>query len=119
MKTKHRSLQLELRFLLLTLTPGAWPAHAAPGDVDLLFDASPGVNGTVRAIAGQTDGKLLVGGAFGSSLLGGKSRDQQPNTTSLSEPGHTSTPVLRSRSFEPKSPGMMMTGVLSVTSLTR
>jgi predicted metalloprotease len=37
-------------------------------------------------------GTLLVGGVFGSNLLGGKSSDQQPNTTSLSEKCGTANP---------------------------
>ena len=34
-----------------------------PGDVDLSFDGS-GVNGTVSALAGQPDGKVIIGGDF-------------------------------------------------------
>ena len=37
---------------------------AAPGDVDLSFDAGSTVNGAVNAMALQADGKVLIGGDF-------------------------------------------------------
>ena len=39
-------------------------SSAAPGDVDLSFDAGSGVNGTVTALAVQPDGKVIIGGSF-------------------------------------------------------
>ena len=36
----------------------------APGDVDLSFDPGSSVNGSVNAIAFQSDGKVLIGGEF-------------------------------------------------------
>jgi uncharacterized delta-60 repeat protein len=50
----------------LLLQPGAFPfhSHAAPGDVDLSFDPGSGVNGTVRIVALQPDGKVIIGGEF-------------------------------------------------------
>ena len=38
--------------------------HAAPGDVDLTFDAGSRVNGTVYSVATQADGKVIIGGSF-------------------------------------------------------
>ena len=44
------------------------------GTLDTVFD--PNANGAVRAIALQTDGKILVGGAFsGASSIGGQTRN--------------------------------------------
>lgn len=39
-------------------------SFAAPGDVDLSFDPGSGINGEVKAMALQSDGKLIVGGRF-------------------------------------------------------
>jgi hypothetical protein len=44
-------------FLLIgTLSNCVW---AAPGDLDLSFDTSSGINGAVRAVVVQSDGKLI------------------------------------------------------------
>ena len=50
----------------IVLHVAALPSHTrgAAGDVELSFDAGPGVNGTVRSVAIQPDGKLIIGGAF-------------------------------------------------------
>src|SRR6266404_6213136 len=40
------------------------PRIARSGDLDLSFDPGAGVDGTVRAIAVQTDGKIVIGGGF-------------------------------------------------------
>ncbi len=50
--------------LVLNLAVLVLHSHAAPGDVDLSFDPGSGVNGSIRAIAVQTDGKLVIGGGF-------------------------------------------------------
>lgn len=39
-------------------------AGAAAGDVDLSFDPGSGVNGNVRTVAMQPDGKVIIGGQF-------------------------------------------------------
>src|SRR5689334_20158732 len=39
-------------------------ARAAAGDVDLSFDPGSGINGEVRAIVLQPDGKVIIGGEF-------------------------------------------------------
>jgi uncharacterized delta-60 repeat protein len=39
-------------------------ASAAPGDLDVSFDPGSGVNGEVKAMALQPDGKLIIGGTF-------------------------------------------------------
>ena len=49
-------------------------ALAAPGDVDLSFDAGSAVDGTVRALAVQPDGKVLIGGGF--TTVWGASRNR-------------------------------------------
>ena len=50
--------------LLLLIGALSTVSLAAPGDVDLSFDAGSGVNGGVTAIALQPDGKLIIGGGF-------------------------------------------------------
>ena len=52
-----------LSLLLLIGTLGN-NSSAAPGDVDLSLDPGSGVNGGVKAMALQPDGKLIVGGSF-------------------------------------------------------
>jgi uncharacterized delta-60 repeat protein len=39
-------------------------SSAAPGEVDLSFDTGSGVNGGVKAMAIQPDGRLIIGGEF-------------------------------------------------------
>src|ERR1041385_3798044 len=39
-------------------------SFAAAGDLDLSFDTGSGINGAVGAVAVQSDGKFLIGGAF-------------------------------------------------------
>ena len=39
-------------------------SYGAPGDVDLSFDPGSSVKGEVRAIALQSDGRVLIGGGF-------------------------------------------------------
>src|SRR5262245_46462629 len=52
-------------FLLCAFLAGAFTrVNAASGDVDLTFDPGSGVNGFVRAVAVQPDGKVLIGGDF-------------------------------------------------------
>jgi uncharacterized delta-60 repeat protein len=50
--------------VLLQLTATCFHAHGAAGDVDLSFDPGSGVNGPVRAVAVQSDGKVIIGGDF-------------------------------------------------------
>jgi uncharacterized delta-60 repeat protein len=50
--------------LLLLIGALSNVALAAPGGVDLSFDAGSGVNGEVKAMALQSDGKLLIAGSF-------------------------------------------------------
>ena len=50
--------------VLLQLGTLGFHSLAAPGDVDLSFDPGSGINGEVRAMALQPDGKLIVGGSF-------------------------------------------------------
>src|SRR5678809_865722 len=57
---------IRVRALSLLLLIGALGNNSstAPGDVDLSFDPGSGVNGGVKAMALQPDGKLIVGGGF-------------------------------------------------------
>jgi uncharacterized delta-60 repeat protein len=48
-------------------------SFAAAGDLDLSFDTGSGINGAVRAVVVQADGKFLIGGGF--NLVNGTSRD--------------------------------------------
>ena len=50
--------------LLLQLSTFRFHSRGAAGDVDLSFDPGSGVNGTVNAIAVQTNGKVIIGGEF-------------------------------------------------------
>jgi uncharacterized delta-60 repeat protein len=50
--------------LLLQLSTLCFHSDAAPGDVDLSFDAGSGVNGTVTVVVVQPDGKVIIGGDF-------------------------------------------------------
>jgi uncharacterized delta-60 repeat protein len=52
---------LSLLLLISTLSNHSW---AAPGDLDLSFDTGSGINGAVRAVVVQSDGKFLIGGEF-------------------------------------------------------
>ena len=65
MKQSKRSAP-RLRALTLLLVIGALSNNlpAAPGDVDLSFDPGSGVNGSVTALAVQSDGKVIIGGSF-------------------------------------------------------
>jgi len=54
------------------LTVSAQYRQANPGDVEELFD--PNANRSIRAMAVQPDGKILVGGSFTS--MGGESRNR-------------------------------------------
>jgi uncharacterized delta-60 repeat protein len=49
--------------LTLSLLPAPDP-RPQPGTLDLSFQPGEGVNGIVKAVARQTDGKILVGGQF-------------------------------------------------------
>ena len=54
-----------LRFLLAAaLCATLWRAEAAPGLVDLTFDAGSALNASPYAIAPQADGKIIIGGDF-------------------------------------------------------
>ena len=55
-----------IRAVSLLIFLGGLIAHcfAAPGDVDLSFDPGSGVNGEVKTMALQPDGKVIVGGTF-------------------------------------------------------
>ena len=55
-----------IRALSLLLLIGALTndSFAAPGDVHLSFDTDPGINGTVKAVVVQPDGKVIIGGQF-------------------------------------------------------
>ncbi len=59
---------LTLKFLaigfLLNATVMAPRAHAAPGDVDPSFASGSGIDGSVKSVAVQSDGKLIIGGRF-------------------------------------------------------
>jgi uncharacterized delta-60 repeat protein len=51
--------------LLLQLNTLCFQSRGAAGDVDLSFDAGSGfINGSVRAVARQPNGKLIIGGEF-------------------------------------------------------
>lgn len=50
----------------LLLALAATTASAAPGQLDLTLATGVGFDGTVAAIEAQTDGKLVVGGGFGT-----------------------------------------------------
>ena len=50
--------------LLLQLSLLCFTSHGAAGNVDLSFDPGSGVNGPVRAVAVQPDGKTIIGGQF-------------------------------------------------------
>jgi uncharacterized delta-60 repeat protein len=52
--------------LLLQLITLCFQSRGAAGDVDLSFDPGSGVNGTVHALAVQSDGKVIIGGEFGT-----------------------------------------------------
>jgi uncharacterized delta-60 repeat protein len=64
MKNSIRRKAIIIATFVLQLSTLCFHAHAAPGDVDLSFDPGSGVDGTVRAVALQSDGKLIVGGRF-------------------------------------------------------
>jgi uncharacterized delta-60 repeat protein len=49
---------------LLQLSPLCFHSRGAAGDVDLSFDPGSGVNGFVRAVVLQPDGKVVIGGEF-------------------------------------------------------
>jgi uncharacterized delta-60 repeat protein len=57
---------IQLKDLLpsLVLALSIHQSPGAPGDVDLSFDPGSSVNGEVRAIALQSDGRFLIGGGF-------------------------------------------------------
>jgi uncharacterized delta-60 repeat protein len=50
--------------LLLQLGTLCFHARGAAGDVDLSFDPGSGVNGPIKAVVVQPDGKVLIGGKF-------------------------------------------------------
>src|SRR5438067_2254790 len=50
--------------LMLQLGILSFQTRGAAGDVDLSFDPGSGVNGTVNAVAVQSDGKVIIGGTF-------------------------------------------------------
>jgi len=50
--------------LLLQLNTLCFHSRAAAGDVDLSFDPGFGVNGPVKAVVVQPDGKVIVSGDF-------------------------------------------------------
>jgi uncharacterized delta-60 repeat protein len=49
---------------LLQLSTLCFHSRGAAGDVDLSFDPGSGVNGPVRALAVQPDGKVIIAGQF-------------------------------------------------------
>ena len=69
---------INLALWLCLFCAGAWhgalAAPRAPGDADLSFDAGSGADGTVRALAVQPDGKVLMAGGF--TIVGGVSRNR-------------------------------------------
>ncbi len=77
---KYQKIIPRRHSIILFLTLIFWLSsvvHAAPGDVDLTFDAGAMVNSNssvtiVSAVAVQPDGKILIGGAFTS--VGGAAR---------------------------------------------
>src|SRR6185369_12651203 len=50
--------------LLLQLSTLCFHSRGAAGDVDLSFDPGSGVNGTVKVVVVQPDGKVIIGGEF-------------------------------------------------------
>src|SRR6185369_2260314 len=50
--------------LLLQLSTLCFHARGAAGDVDLSFDPGSGVNGPVKAVVVQPDGKVIISGDF-------------------------------------------------------
>ena len=63
-ESKWSATHIRAVSLLLLVAAFANRSLAAPGDVDRTFDPGSGVNGEVKAMALQADGKLLVGGGF-------------------------------------------------------
>ena len=64
-KLKSPAARIFRTTLLLLLLVGLSPnMFAGAGDVDLSFDPGSGVNGEVKAMALQADGKLIIGGTF-------------------------------------------------------
>lgn len=59
-----RALKILTASLLLNLAILVPPSHAAPGDVDPSFDSGSGIDGSVKSVAVQSDGKLIIGGRF-------------------------------------------------------
>src|SRR5438128_7988979 len=55
---------LSLRFALLVVTLLGFGCLAATGNLDPSFDAGSGVDGRVRAMVVQPDGKIVIGGEF-------------------------------------------------------
>jgi uncharacterized delta-60 repeat protein len=65
MRTHHFTRKLILTAsLAFQLGSLCWQSRPAAGDVDLTFNPGSGVNGEVKAMALQPDGKVLIGGAF-------------------------------------------------------
>jgi uncharacterized delta-60 repeat protein len=64
MKSRSISSLISTAKLLLQLTALCSHTNAAPGDVDLSFDPGSGINGAVRAVAVQPDGKVIITGDF-------------------------------------------------------
>ena len=50
--------------IVLLWTLSILRAYAMAGDVDLTFDPGSSMNGSMRAIAIQNDGKVMIGGTF-------------------------------------------------------
>ncbi len=60
---KQSALLSLASFIAVGLLP-LCSAFAAPGDLDLSFDAGSGVDGEVHSIVLQPDGRILIGGSF-------------------------------------------------------
>ena len=63
-ESKWSATHIRAVSLLLLVAAFANSSLAAPGDVDLTFDPGSGLNGEVKTMALQPDGKLIIGGRF-------------------------------------------------------
>ena len=77
MQTRTLIFNGRLNFMLVGLMAGLFfaaiiapNALAADGDLDSTFNIAPTLNGTVREMALQPDGKILIGGTFGMGGFG-------------------------------------------------
>jgi hypothetical protein len=104
------------RALSLLLLIGALSnnATAAPGDVDLSFDAGFGINGRMSAVVVQPDGKLLICGYFPSVRVLLRTNITRLNADGSGDP--TFNPSVKSDEVDSlalQSDGKVLVGVIS------